>query len=125
MDRLGFWGTKCKTVHLWPIEFQYPLMDRLGFWGNAWIEKIPTLLEFQYPLMDRLGFWGQIMLVVGASQAHISVSADGSTWFLGVVVYAGSNHARIFQYPLMDRLGFWGLTSSRSAMDLTCHFSIR
>ena len=38
----------------------------------------------------------------------ISVSADGSTWFLGLAGTQRVDRATLFQYPLMDRLGFWG-----------------
>ena len=38
----------------------------------------------------------------------ISVSADGSTWFLGTVGAQAVQADVKFQYPLMDRLGFWG-----------------
>ena len=44
----------------------------------------------------------------------ISVSADGSTWFLGVVEVALDILPKLFQYPLMDRLGFWGQWQKRS-----------
>jgi len=40
----------------------------------------------------------------------VSVSADGSTWFLGGADVSGANpNYHLFQYPLMDRLGFWGV----------------
>ena len=38
----------------------------------------------------------------------VSVSADGSTWFLGEGRGGDVRHVAAFQYPLMDRLGFWG-----------------
>ena len=85
-------------------------MDRLGFWGLDPDNVIGFEPVFQYPLMDRLGFWGN----PGAQRQSgrhegISVSADGSTWFLGRRVSGMRNTPTCeFQYPLMDRLGFWG-----------------
>jgi len=39
----------------------------------------------------------------------VSVSADGSTWFLGRAERSEvAGNRPQFQYPLMDRLGFWG-----------------
>ena len=63
---------------------------------------------FQYPLMDRLGFWGYDLACRLVYPDVVSVSADGSTWFLGRGAPVGYEQHREFQYPLMDRLGFWG-----------------
>ena len=65
-------------------QFQYPLMDRLGFWGLETETILPDGQLFQYPLMDRLGFWGLLLQDGQLLLKVISVSADGSTWFLGM-----------------------------------------
>ena len=83
-------------------------MDRLGFWGLNTILRTVSPVLFQYPLMDRLGFWGRRLRALGSRQIAISVSADGSTWFLGVPDGDCRAIDKKFQYPLMDRLGFWG-----------------
>ena len=67
--------------------------------------------------MDRLGFWGRLLSRPAKNWFTISVSADGSTWFLGGEEFAGDRVAVAFQYPLMDRLGFWGHPRSVN----TCH----
>ena len=83
MDRLGFWGGGSVALGHVGAGFQYPLMDRLGFWGI--VERLPycSCVRFQYPLMDRLGFWGRLEQNGAVHGGVISVSADGSTWFLG------------------------------------------
>ena len=59
--------------------------------------------------MDRLGFWGRSYPPQLLSNLQISVSADGSTWFLGGAIRLHTVTVAVgFQYPLMDRLGFWG-----------------
>ena len=58
--------------------------------------------------MDRLGFWGARPLTFRLLVTRISVSADGSTWFLGSLNPRHRSCLPLFQYPLMDRLGFWG-----------------
>ena len=62
--------------------------------------------------MDRLGFWGRWCSRRLARPRRISVSADGSTWFLGLISLALGQVKAKFQYPLMDRLGFWGRRTS-------------
>ena len=83
MDRLGFWGMTTLASLVVRLVFQYPLMDRLGFWGRCQLYHADARPAFQYPLMDRLGFWGRRGSSHSAHQGRISVSADGSTWFLG------------------------------------------
>ena len=83
-------------------------MDRLGFWGDYRHDRKCRAAVFQYPLMDRLGFWGLLAVPSSVAAIPISVSADGSTWFLGIVAPLAPGSQSQFQYPLMDRLGFWG-----------------
>ena len=86
MDRLGFWGEIPTRTNRRDAKFQYPLMDRLGFWGAKSCSSNRMSLIFQYPLMDRLGFWGGWPAIRAGRCCTISVSADGSTWFLGHVI---------------------------------------
>ena len=55
----------------------------------------------------------------------ISVSADGSTWFLGQGDAGTGEQPDIFQYPLMDRLGFWGYRDVSVWTAARAYFSIR
>ena len=124
MDRLGFWGSIAASAPVTHHAFQYPLMDRLGFWGGD--QRCPErgARLFQYPLMDRLGFWGGRRSIPSHPVMLISVSADGSTWFLGSVGFDCGLPVLQFQYPLMDRLGFWGPQNLR-IWDNQQDFSIR
>jgi len=68
--------------------------------------------------MDRLGFWGCKRWKSRLHRRKVSVSADGSTWFLGAQARAGRQQHQQFQYPLMDRLGFWGPVASMTGVNI-------
>jgi len=85
-------------------------MDRLGFWGHHHIGLAHSPLQVSVSADGSTWFLGVVSSMIALQSIIVSVSADGSTWFLGTWSFTAYVAKFEFQYPLMDRLGFWGQT---------------